>query len=47
MRNNMDRLGMSPQKAEGEDSAAATALMQSLSFIVPTEHVDLPSRGLF
>lgn len=46
MRNNMDRLGMSPPKAEQEDSAAA-ALMQQLSFVVPTEHVELPSKGLF
>jgi hypothetical protein len=46
MRNNMDRLGMSQPKAEQEDSAAA-ALMQQLSFVVPTEHVDLPSKGLF
>jgi len=46
MRNNTDRLGMNPPKAEQEDSAAA-ALMQSLSFVVPTEHVDLPSKGNF
>lgn len=46
MRNNMDRLGMSPPKAEQEDSAAA-ALMQQLSFVVPTEHVELPSKGVF
>lgn len=46
MRNNMDRLGMNPPKAEQEDSAAA-ALMQQLSFVVPTEHVELPSKGLF
>lgn len=46
MRNNMDRLGMTPPKAEQEDSAAA-ALMQQLSFVVPTEHVELPSKGLF
>lgn len=37
---------MSPPKAEQEDSAAA-ALMQQLSFVVPTEHVELPSKGLF
>jgi hypothetical protein len=37
---------MTPPKAEGEDSAAA-ALMQQLSFVVPTEHVELPSKGQF
>jgi hypothetical protein len=37
---------MNPPKAEGEDSAAA-ALMQKLSFVVPTEHVELPSKGMF
>lgn len=46
MRNNLDRLGMTPPKAEQEDSAAA-ALMQQLSFVVPTEHVELPSKGMF
>lgn len=47
MRNNMDRLGMSPPKAAEGDDSAATALMQQLSFVVPTEHVELPSKGLF
>lgn len=46
MRNNLDRLGMTPPKAEQDDSAAA-ALMQQLSFVVPTEHVELPSKGMF
>jgi len=46
MRNNLDRLGMTPPNAEQEDSAAA-ALMQQLSFVVPTEHVELPSKGMF
>ena len=47
MRNNLDRLGLGTQDhKQAEDSAAAT-LMQSLSFVVPTEHVELPSKGLF
>ena len=46
MRNNLDRLGMPNQDTKQADDAAA-ALMQSLSFVVPTEHVDLPSKGLF
>jgi hypothetical protein len=46
MRNNLDRLGIPNQDQKQADDAAA-ALMQSLSFVVPTEHVDLPSKGLF
>ena len=46
MRNNTDRVG-----AVGSPSPAAkmTAeqLAEKLSFVSPTEHVELPSRGLF
>lgn len=41
----MDRFQTGPQNAEHSDPAAA--LMQQLSFVVPTEHVELPSKGIF
>lgn len=47
MRNNLDRLGLGTQDHKQAEDSAAAALMQSLSFVVPTEHVELPSKGLF
>jgi hypothetical protein len=46
MRNNMDRFQTNQNSTEHDDSAAS-ALMQQLSFVVPTEHVELPSKGYF
>lgn len=44
MRNNLDRLGVD---ARQQDNSAEQQPTQQLSFIVPTELVDLPSRGKF
>jgi len=43
MRNNLDRLGLDVKKPQNEDVAAALGL----NFVVPTEIVDLPSKGIF
>ncbi len=43
MRNNLDRLGLDTKKPQQDDIAGATGL----SFVTPTEIVDLPSRGVF
>jgi hypothetical protein len=42
MRNNQDRLGPGPGAAQSAPGAAS-----NLSFVVPTEFVELPSRGKF
>ena len=52
MRNNEKRLGVSQGKSLPEDAAAAATAAQppqpqGLSFVVPTEFVELPSRGVF
>ena len=43
MRNNLDRLGLDTKKPQQDDIAGATGL----SFVTPTEIVELPSRGVF
>jgi hypothetical protein len=43
MRNNLDRLGLENNKPQ-DDNANITS---TLSFVVPTEIVDLPSKGMF
>ena len=43
MRNNLERLGLD-SKSPQDDNIAGTS---QLNFVVPTEIVDLPSRGLF
>jgi hypothetical protein len=51
MRNNEDRVGVADPIESGSDSAAATQNFQQsinqLNFVVPTELVDLPSKGVF
>ena len=52
MRNNEKRLGMSQGQSLPEDATAATQTTeqpqsQGLSFVVPTEFVELPSQGKF
>ena len=46
MRNNLERLGANPSQQDG-DLPQAVEQQSGLSFIVPTEHVALPSKGLF
>jgi len=43
MRNNLDRLGLENNKPQ-DDNAITTS---TLSFVVPTEIVDLPSKGFY
>ena len=43
MRNNLERLGLDSRSPQ-DDNVAATS---QLNFVVPTEVVDLPSRGMF
>jgi len=43
MRNNLDRLGLENNKPQ-DDNASITS---TLTFVVPTEIVDLPSKGMF
>ena len=43
MRNNLDRLGLENNKPQ-DDNASTTS---TLSFVVPTEIVDLPSKGFY
>jgi transcription elongation factor Elf1 len=48
MRNNLDRLGAElPAQDNTAEQVAAQQPAQQLSFIVPTELVDLPSKGRF
>jgi hypothetical protein len=48
MRNNFERLGVEAQKQDNVAEEQAMLQPQSqLSFIVPTELVDLPSKGMF
>lgn len=48
MRNNQDRVGaMSPSDGSVASEAAPPQQTNNLEFIVPTEIVELPSRGLF
>ncbi len=44
MRNNLDRLGLDNRKPQDDNSAVSTS---ALSFVVPTEIVELPSKGMF
>jgi len=44
MRNNLERLGLDTKKPQEDNSSAVAS---ALSFVVPTEVVDLPSRGMF
>lgn len=50
-RNNADRLGLDENTPDDGGAAAATAAVeggsQGLSFSMPTEHVELPSGGVF
>ena len=43
MRNNLERLGLDTKSPQDDNIAATSAL----NFVVPTEVVDLPSKGLF
>jgi len=43
MRNNLDRLGLENNRPQ-DDNASITS---TLNFVVPTEIVDLPSKGMF
>jgi hypothetical protein len=43
MRNNLERLGLESKSPQDDNSAATSAL----NFVVPTEIVDLPSKGLY
>jgi hypothetical protein len=45
MRNNQNRLGQ--KKSPASSSEAAAQSQNNLSYVVPTEFVELPSRGLF
>lgn len=48
MRNNLDRLGVAlPQQDNTTEQQAMQQPSSQLSFIVPTEMVDLPSKGRF
>lgn len=51
MRNNEDRMGVADPIQAGADSSSAINNLQQninqLNFVVPTEFVDLPSKGLF
>ena len=42
MRNNLDRLGLDSKQPQQSDIAGTLGL----NFVVPTEYVDLPSKGL-
>lgn len=44
MRNNLERLGLDTKKPQEDNSSAVAS---ALSFVVPTEIVDLPSKGLY
>ena len=46
MRNNLERLGAN-QEAQSSDILPQAVEQTGLNFIVPTEHVVLPSKGLF
>jgi hypothetical protein len=43
MRNNLDRLGLDSKSPQDDNAGVAT----SLNFVVPTEVVDLPSKGYY
>jgi hypothetical protein len=43
MRNNLERLGLESKSPQDDNSAVTSAL----NFVVPTEIVDLPSKGLY
>lgn len=43
MRNNLERLGMDTKSPQDDNGAVTSAL----NFVVPTEIVDLPSKGLY
>ena len=48
MRNNEDRVGVAdPIEAAKDTTAAFQQTLNQLSFVVPTEIVELPSKGLF
>lgn len=47
MRNNQDRLGIQPTSDNLQPNTEVPAQAASLEFIVPTEIVELPSKGLF
>ena len=46
MRNNTDRVGAADSSSPAA-KMTAEQLAEKLSFVTPTEHVELPSRGLF
>ena len=47
MRNNEKRLGMAQRPAHATSDISAVVNQTPLAYVVPTEFVELPSRGQF